>query len=117
MRLFVTAFKPSVASIKVYGKFLNAADNATIESRPFEELSITTLGTVHSKDEDRDDFKEFEFNMPASMLTGGNSEYQYTSGGVTYTGYKFFKIKIVMTTSNTAKSPRIRDYRAIALQK
>ena len=51
------------------------------------------------------------------MLTGGNNEYQYTSDGVTYTGYKFFKIKIVMTTSNTAKSPRIRDYRAIALQK
>ena len=117
MRVFVTAFKPSVASIRVYGKFLNASDNATIESRPFEELSITTLGTVHSRDEDRDDFKEFEFNMPASMLTGGNNEYQYTSDGVTYTGYKFFKIKIVMTTSNTAKSPRIRDYRAIALQK
>lgn len=117
MRLLVTAYKPSVANIKVYGKFLNASDNDTIDQRPYEELSLTTIGTLHSKDEDRNDFKEFEYNMPTSMLTGAGNEYQYTSGSVTYTGYKYFKIKIVLTTSNTAKTPRLRDYRAIALQK
>jgi hypothetical protein len=117
MRLLVTAYKPSVANIKVFGKFLNALDNATIEQRPYEELTLSTVSTLDSKDEDRNDFKEFEYNMPTTMLTGAGDEYQYTSGSVTYTGYKYFKIKIVLTTSNTAKAPRLKDYRAIALQK
>ena len=87
------------------------------EQRPYEELTLSTVSTLDTKDEDRNDFKEFEYNMPTSMLTGSSDEYQYTSGAVTYTGYKYFKIKIVLTTSNTAKAPRLRDYRAIALQK
>ena len=117
MRLLVTAYKPSVANIRVYGKFLNALDDSTIEQRPYEELTLSTVSTLDSKDEDRNDFKEFEYNMPTSMLTGSSDEYQYTSGSVTYTGYKYFKIKIVLTTSNTAKAPRLKNYRAIALQK
>ena len=42
---------------------------------------------------------------------------QYTnSQGVTFTGYKFFKIKIVLLSPNTSIVPRVKDLRAIALQ-
>jgi len=111
------AYKPSVATIKVYAKLLNNEDSSTIDDRPYTELTQTTLSTVSSRDEDKSDFIEFEYNLPDSVLTGASDEFQYTSGGVTYTGYKFFKIKIVLMTSNTAKSAKIKDLRAIALQK
>jgi len=117
LRVLLTAFKPSVAEIRVYAKLLNNEDSATIDDRPYIELNKTTLTTVSSQDEDKSDFIEFEYNLPSSVLTGASDEFQYTDGGVTYTGYKFFKIKIVMTTSNPAKSVKIKDMRAIALQK
>jgi len=117
LRVLVTAYVPSVSSIAVYGKFLNSADEATIDDRPWEELSRTTVSTVVSSDEDKSDFRELEFNLPASVLTGASDEYQYTSEGITYTGYKYFRLKFVLLTSNQAKSPVLRDYRAIALQK
>lgn len=117
LRVLVTAYLPSVATLAVYGKFLNAQDADTIDDRPWQELSRTTVSTVVSSDEDKDDFKEIEFNLPTSVLTGSNDEYQYTSDGVTYTGYKYFRLKLVLLTSNEAKSPVIADYRAIALQK
>jgi len=112
LRVLVTAYLPSTSSVAVYGKFLNTSDDATIADRPWEELSRTTVSTVVSSDEDKSDFKEVEFNLPASVLTGGNDEYQYTSEGVTYTGYKYFRLKFVLLTSNEAKSPVLRDYRA-----
>lgn len=117
LRVLVTAYLPSVSSLAVYGKFLNSADDSTMDDRPFQELSRTTVSTVVSSDEDKEDYKEIEFNLPTSVLTGASNEYQYTTDGVTYTGYKSFKLKLVLMTSNEAKSPVVRDYRAIALQK
>ena len=55
-----------------------------------------------------DEFTEFQFD-PA----GGNVN--YTASGATYTTFKTFAIKIVMTSTNTTKVPRIQDYRAIAM--
>jgi len=117
LRVLVTAYLPSASTLAVYGKFLNSADDATMDDRPWQELSRTTVSTVVSSDEDREDYKEIEFNLPASVLTGASDEYQYTTDGVTYTGYKSFRLKLVLLTSNEAKSPVVRDYRAIALQK
>jgi hypothetical protein len=36
--------------------------------------------------------------------------------GVTYTGFKHFKIKVVLLSSTPSRVPRIKDFRAIALQ-
>jgi hypothetical protein len=118
LRVLVTGYKPSVSDFEVYVKLLNEADSNTIDNRPYIQLSKTSLTTIHSKDEDKNDFIELEYNLPSSVLTGAGGELQYTdsSTGVTYTGYKFFKIKIVLKTSNTAKAPRLKNYRAIAIQ-
>ena len=59
-----------------------------------------------------------------ALTAGEMAEYQfdpsagnvnYTSGGATYTSFKTFAVKIVMTSPNTTKVPRIQDYRAIAM--
>jgi hypothetical protein len=117
LKVLLTAYKPSVATIKVYAKLLNNEDSATIDDRPYTELTQTTLTTISSKDEDKSDFLEFEYNLPTSVLTGPSAEFQYTSGSATFTGYKFFKLKIVLLTTNTAKAATVKDLRAIALQK
>ena len=57
-------------------------------------------------------------------MTGPLGQVQYTSNGTTYTGYKYFAIKIVLTSDtnaetgivNTAVVPRVADLRCIALQ-
>jgi len=55
-----------------------------------------------------DEFTEFQFDP-----SGGNVN--YTTSGATYTTFKTFAVKIVMTSTNTTKVPRISDYRAIAM--
>jgi hypothetical protein len=49
-------------------------------------------------------------------MTGPLGEYQYSVNGATYTGYKYFAIKIVMIADNSAVVPRASDLRVIALQ-
>ena len=70
-----------------------------------------------SDTENKDDFREFEYGIPTTSLTGDSGEVQYTtSAGVTYTGFKYFKIKAVLLSTSPSIVPRIKDFRAIALQ-
>lgn len=118
LKVFLTAYKPSSADIKVYAKILHREDGDTLEDRSWIELSQNTLATVVSDGENTEDFKEFEYTMPTSSLTGPNSEVQYTnSGSVTYTGFKYFSIKIVLLSTSPSRVPRLRDFRSVALQK
>jgi hypothetical protein len=55
--------------------------------------------------------------VPTTSLTGPSDEVQYTaSSGVTYTGFKYFKIKAVLLSTSSSIVPRVTDFRAIALQ-
>jgi len=55
--------------------------------------------------------------LPTANLTGDNGEVQYTTAdGVTFTGFKRFKIKVVLLSTSTSRVPRMRDFRAVALQ-
>ena len=116
LKVFFAAYKPSTATIKVYGKFLNAEDGQTMEDKTWLELTQITASTVVSDTEDETDFEEYEFNIPTANLTGGSGEFQYTSGSVTYTGFKHFKLKVVLLSTSPSRVPRLKDFRAIALQ-
>ena len=116
LKVFVGAYNPSTATIQIYAKFLNGEDGGTIEDQTWLELTQTTSSTVVSDSENTNDFNEYEFSIPTASLTGGNGEFQYLSSGVTYTGFKRFKIKVVLSSTNPARVPRIRDFRSIALQ-
>ena len=82
---------------------------------------------TYSSLSNRDNFLSYTYVLPTSMktgtATGSVGAVQYISNGVTYTGYKYFKLKIVLVTApdalgvtNTAVVPRVADLRAIALQ-
>ena len=117
LKVFITAYKPSTANIKLYVKLLNGEDGESIDDRTWLELTQTTSSTVVSDSENRDDFREFEYGIPTASLTGAGGQVQYTtSAGVTYTGFKYFKIKAVLLSTSSSIVPRVTDFRAIALQ-
>ena len=116
LKAYVAAYKPSSATIEVYYKILNDSDEGPIEQRTWTQMTQSTSTATNSSDLNQNDFKEFEFTVPSAKLTGAGSEVQYDANGVTYTGFKRFAIKIVLLTSNPANPPRLKDFRAIALQ-
>lgn len=115
--IFLTSYRPPGTDVKVYVKFLNGQDSETISKKYWIEMEKQAGGDlVYSSIANRDNYKEFTFAPPASLKTGENGQVQYTSGDTTYTGYKYFAIKIVLTATNPAIVPRVADLRAIAVQ-
>ena len=116
LKVFITAYKPSTASIKIYAKILSNEDGEPMDEKTWIELDQITSATVVSDSENTRDFKEYEYNIPTSYLTGTSGEVQYTDNAVVFTGFKRFKIKIVLLSSTPSRVPRLKDFRAIALQ-
>ena len=117
--LFVrlTAYVPPGSGVKVWMKIRHNEDSQTIDLRPWQEMT-TTAANVFSSTVDTNDFKEYTFTVPTSMMTGPSEEVQYTSStGTVFTGFKQFAVKIGLLGSDTSKVPRVGDLRVIALQK
>ena len=106
LSVFLTMNKPAGTNVYVYYKVLSQFDPELFDDRPWQVMTQTTnVNNVALTD---DEFTEFKFDP-----SGGNVN--YTASGATYTTFKTFAIKIVMTSTNTTKVPRIQDYRAIAM--
>ncbi|NDB58742.1 DUF4815 domain-containing protein [bacterium] len=128
LNVFLTAYRPPGTDVKVYCKLLNGSDPQSINQASWLEMSNDGDGPVtYSSLSNRDNFLSYTYVLPTSMktgtATGSVGAVQYISNGVTYTGYKYFKLKIVLVTApdalgvtNTAVVPRVADLRAIALQ-
>mgnify|MGYP000491598544 CR=1 FL=1 len=116
LKVFVAAYKPSTATIEVYYKILNDSDEGPIEDRNWVQMTQSTSAATNSSQLNLNDFREYEFTVASEDLTGSGGEVQYEANGVTYTGFKRFAIKIIMLTTNAANPPRLKDFRAIALQ-
>lgn len=108
LRVYLSQYVPSGTSVKVYGKFLHQSDPASFEDKDWIEL-VTTPPSVTSSS-----FVEYSYDIPSTELNGG--VFEYTTDGVTYTGYKTFAVKVVLLSSQTSVVPKCRELRAIALQ-
>jgi len=96
LKVFITAHRPKPANFKLY--YRTATDNDLINTVDFTEV-ITTSN--NPPDEDINTYREYEY------LIGGL--------GGTLPAFTKFQLKIVMTSTNSAKVPIIKDLRAIAL--
>lgn len=116
MLLYVTAYRPPLTDFKVYVKFKNNEDSDLMTAIDWIELNKAT--EIFSSKSITTDYKEFEFRIPEASKTGPNGEFQYTnSQGATFTGFKYFQIKIGLTGSGDKSiTPKVADLRAIALQ-
>jgi Domain of unknown function (DUF4815) len=113
----LTAYRPPTTDVKVYFKVLNNEDADTLDNKNWIELEYLD-DTVYSSQTVTNDFIEYNFKVPAAMLTGPNAELRYTtSSGTTFTGFKRFAIKIGLLATNSAVVPRVGDLQVLALQK
>ena len=116
LQVFVSAYKPPNTDIKVFARILNNEDSTSFSVAEYIELERVTSSILLSDAQRTNDYKEYEYKFPAANLTGLNGEVQYTRGGNTFTGYKHFAIKIVLLSTDTSQVPKVKNYRAIALQ-
>ena len=116
INVYLTAYKPGTATIKVYHKLVNAEDSAGIAETPWVEMTQDTVSSIVSDNINTEDFNEYKYVINSASLTGGSGEYQYVSNSVTYTGFKYFAIKIVLLSTDPSNPPRVKDFRTIALQ-
>ena len=62
--VYLSAYKPSNTEISVFAKFLNGEDSEGIDAKWWSPLNQNTSTAVVSSRVDRNDFKEFVYDMP-----------------------------------------------------
>jgi hypothetical protein len=113
LRVYYTAYKPSGSNIYVYYKILNRNDTAAFNDQNWQLMTDISAGSA-SNSLSRDDWKEYVAAPGSNGIP--NNYVSYTStGGVTYTQFAQFAIKIVLASSDTARTPIIHDLRVLAL--
>lgn len=109
LRVFLAANKPSGTEVHVFCKVLSGSDVTQFKDRPYQKLEC--FNPTVSPSININEFREYEYRP---SLT--ENQLIYTSeDGVTYDTFKYFSIKIVMTSEDTCVVPRIKDLRVIAL--
>ena len=117
LKVYLNAYRPPNTDVLVYAKFLNDSDGETFAQKLWIPLEKEGNGdSTYSSLSDRYNYREFVYNIPTSYMTGADGQFQYSVSGTTYTGYKYYAIKIVLTGTNSSVVPRVADLRAIALQ-
>lgn len=111
LRVYLTAYKPTGSNIRVYYKLLSISDADNFEDKSWQLM--TELGNANFASTNPTDYRELSY-APGSGGIANNSV-SYTSGSTSYSKFKTFSIKIVMTGTDTTDVPKIRDFRAIAL--
>ena len=64
LQVYLSAYKPANTNITVYTKILNSDDGETIDNKTWTPLSQNTAASVISSRIDRNDFKEFIYDVP-----------------------------------------------------
>lgn len=106
LRVYLSAFFPSSSNVQVWAKVLNISDPATFASRPWSLMTQNIIPTSSQ-------FNDYFFTLTAAQAP--SVPFSYVSNSVTYTGFRTFAIKIVLTSASTAQVPIIKDMRTVAL--
>jgi hypothetical protein len=132
LELYLTAYRPYGSQILVYAKFLANEDPQSLNDKTWTLLEYTTTGaSIYSDTLDVNDYREWKFNLRSSIRTAAPATSAYANpsstpagvirytdtDGAVYNSYKSFQIKIVLMSNNSARVPRLKDVRAIALQR
>jgi hypothetical protein len=111
LRVYITAYKPSSSNIRVYYKLLSISDPDAFEDKNYQLM--TQLNNTNFVSANYNDYREISY-APGVNGTANNSV-SYTSGSTSFSNFRTFAIKIVLTGTSTTDVPKVRDFRAIAL--
>lgn len=130
LKVYLDAYVPPGSAVNVYYKILNGEDSDSFKDAKWQEMTRLTTTNAVSDSENRNDFRELEFQpgefdspnysglYANSAPSGSTNVLAYrNSEAALFFGFKFFAIKVVLTGTTTTNPPRIRNLRAIALQK
>jgi hypothetical protein len=118
LSVILTAYRPPTTDVYVWARIMHNEDTQfAFSDLPWIPLEMLD-STAYSALANRDDFREFSYQFPEAYLTGPNEEVQYTNqAGITFTGFKYFALKIGLSANNSAVVPRVADLQVIAMQK
>ena len=129
IRVILDAYKPAGTDVQVWVRVQNEYDEEDYEDKHYTKLTSATTEKRDSSITDLEDFVEMEFNFPTSndsttqfsaFANTNNSsivEYRSREGKARFTTYKYYSVKVVLTSSGSHLVPRVRGLRAIALQR
>lgn len=106
-RVYFAAYKPSNANIHVYYKILSADDTDTFDSKGYQLMTV--IQGQNNVSLNQDDIKDFVYAPGSNNIADDRVQYG------TFTSFKYFAIKLVMTSTDTTKVPRVRDFRVVAI--
>jgi hypothetical protein len=109
IRVFLAANKPVGTEIHVFVKILSGSDSTEFRDRNYQ--SLVCLNPTVSPSATPFEYRDYEYRP---SVTDNFITYSSDSG-VTYDTFKSFAVKIVMTSSDPAVIPKVRDLRIIAL--
>lgn len=106
-RVYFNAYKPSTSNIYVYYKILSADDTDIFDNKGYKLMTI--IQGYNNVSLNQNDIKDFVAAPGSSNIA--DDRVQYGS----FTSFKYFAIKVVMTATDTTKVPRISNFRVVAL--
>jgi hypothetical protein len=109
LRVYLTANKPGETEVTVFYKILSGTDSSKFNDRPYEKL--VCINPTSSPSIDETTYREYEYRPSATL----NAVTYTGTNGVTYDTFKTFAIKIVMTSTDPAIVPSVKDLRIIAV--
>jgi hypothetical protein len=118
LMVIISSYRPPGTDVLVYAKFMNSDDGDNFVSKNWVRMSKKDGGdAVYSSIADRNNFKDYTYTLPSDIMTSNVGGVQYTnSNGTKFSSFKYYAVKIVLTSENQAIVPRVSELRAIALQ-
>jgi len=113
IRVYLSAYKPALSNILVYGKFLSPGDVESFNDK-FWNL-LTQINNTNFVSSDEADYRELTFAPGTDGVVSNQISYTNAAGTQTFTDFATFAIKVVMTGESTVDVPKIKDLRIIAL--
>jgi hypothetical protein len=111
IRVYLTAYKPAGSEIYVYFKPQSVSDIAKFSDLNWQLLTQINSGNFVSTQ--ANDFRELIFAPGTNGIA--NNSILYSSATTSFTNFKSFAIKVVMSGTDTVNVPLIKDLRVIAL--
>jgi hypothetical protein len=105
LQVYLSAYKPAETDIKVYAKFLNGDDGELIDEKYWTLLEQTTPASTISSRVDRNDFKEFQYGVPAGFTPNSNPSAYFSVSINSNSGVSNTADTISITSANTIFAP------------
>ena len=103
LKVFLSQNMPQGSSIEVYYKVLSDQDDTPFSERGY--VQMTRVQTDVEVNEELNEYEEYEYRADGI---------NYTNDGTTFNTFNQFAIKVVLYSSSSARSPTVKNFRAIA---